>query len=218
MKFIIDKSFLDSRKPTTFVSFMTYRGLENSNLELDRINLLIDGSILVKLSNLFSRKRYFNYHFDLSGFGYLKLREAIDIGVPVVIFGGSESEAQIAQEFLNKCFTTDLIVVKDGFQSLEKFRRDATFYHNHLVVLSVGSPLQEEVALELTERGKFFGIFTSGGFISQTARNKGNYYPRYIRFMNLRFLYRSIKEKGHLKRIFRNLGSFMPMLRDILNS
>jgi len=87
-----------------------------------------------------------------------------------------------------------------------------------LVVLSIGSPLQEIVAMELSERGEFYGIFTSGGFVSQTARNKGLYYPNIVKVLNLRFVYRSIKEPGHIKRIFLNINSVIPMLREIIKS
>lgn len=218
MKFILDKDNLDTAKPTTFVSFLTYKGLRKSGLNLKQMNLLIDGSFLVKLCRIVSKRSYNNYHFDLSGFGYSRLKSAIDDNVQVYLFGGTEVESKVAQDVLNKLFETNLIIVKDGYHSVKELRCNPWHYQNSMIVLSIGSPLQEIVALELAEAGNFHAIFTSGGFVSQTARKKGSYYPNLIKILNMRFLYRSVMEAGHMRRILRNLQSLMPMFRDILRS
>ena len=60
--------------------------------------------------------------------------------------------------------------------------------------------MQEQFLLMVKNTG-FKGIgFTCGGFIHQTANDEIDYYPAWINRMNLRFLYRMIKEKHTRKR------------------
>ena len=62
------------------------------------------------------------------------------------------------------------------------------------IVIGMGAVKQEEVANTLVENGFKGKIYTCGGFIHQTAMNGGEYYPAWIDKLNLRFVYRMVKE------------------------
>ena len=68
------------------------------------------------------------------------------------------------------------------------------------LIIGMGALMQEQFLLMVKNTG-FKGIgFTCGGFIHQTANDEIDYYPAWINRMNLRFLYRMIKEKHTRKR------------------
>lgn len=75
------------------------------------------------------------------------------------------------------------------------------------VIVGMGSPLQEQFALDLKEAGFQGIVFTCGGFLHQTA-NGINYYPDWINRYNLRAFYRLYKEKGLFKRLYNVLIEF----------
>ncbi|WP_281988330.1 WecB/TagA/CpsF family glycosyltransferase [Aquimarina aggregata] len=68
------------------------------------------------------------------------------------------------------------------------------------VIVGLGTPKQEEFALKIKSDCSQSLIFNCGAFISQTANNGVEYYPKYINRLNLRWMYRIHKEKGLLKR------------------
>jgi N-acetylglucosaminyldiphosphoundecaprenol N-acetyl-beta-D-mannosaminyltransferase len=69
------------------------------------------------------------------------------------------------------------------------------------VILGLGSPKQELVGEKLAEL-MVPRVYTCGAFISQTAQQNGTeYYPFVFKFLNLRWLYRALREKGHHKRL-----------------
>lgn len=68
------------------------------------------------------------------------------------------------------------------------------------VVCGMGAVNQENFLVKLKEYG-FQGIaFTCGGFITQTSKNSIMYYPKLFDLLNLRFVYRMIREKHTRKR------------------
>jgi N-acetylglucosaminyldiphosphoundecaprenol N-acetyl-beta-D-mannosaminyltransferase len=63
-----------------------------------------------------------------------------------------------------------------------------------IVIVGMGAIAQERFLLGLKQAGFSGKGFTCGGFIHQTASNKIDYYPRWVDKLNLRFLYRMLKE------------------------
>ena len=62
-------------------------------------------------------------------------------------------------------------------------------------IIGMGSPLQEQFALDLKKSGYNGVVFTCGGFLHQTARGI-KYYPEWVNKYNLRAFYRLFHEKG----------------------
>lgn len=121
----------------------------------------------------------------------------------LLFIGGTDLEAKLANEkFLEiEGFpqTAKVVggycdgkIVKNYFEELNRAQ---------VIVLSLGSPLQEQVGHEikmLFPKNKI--LFTSGAFISQSSKNL-NYYPEIVNTLNLRFVYRFLKEKHTRKRL-----------------
>lgn len=75
------------------------------------------------------------------------------------------------------------------------------------VIVGMGSPLQEQYAVDLKESGFNGIVFTCGGFLHQTA-NDINYYPKWINKYNLRAFYRLFHERGLWGRLYNVLIEF----------
>ncbi len=74
-------------------------------------------------------------------------------------------------------------------------------------IIGMGSPLQEQFALDLKDAGYKGIAFTCGGFLHQTA-SKMNYYPEWVNKYNLRAIYRLFHEKGLWSRLYNVLIEF----------
>jgi N-acetylglucosaminyldiphosphoundecaprenol N-acetyl-beta-D-mannosaminyltransferase len=76
------------------------------------------------------------------------------------------------------------------------------------VICGMGAGSQESFLIKLKENG-FRGVaFTCGGFITQTSKNSIMYYPKFFDLLNLRFVYRMIREKHTRKRYLRAFFCF----------
>ena len=75
------------------------------------------------------------------------------------------------------------------------------------VVIGMGSPIQEQFAIDLKAAGYNGIVFTCGGFFHQTKENI-NYYPNWINKYNLRAFYRLYREHGLFKRLYNVLVEF----------
>lgn len=74
-------------------------------------------------------------------------------------------------------------------------------------IIGMGSPLQEQFALDLKNAGFKGVVFTCGGFLHQTAE-RIHYYPKWINKYNLRAFYRLFHEKGMWGRLYNVLIEF----------
>ena len=72
-------------------------------------------------------------------------------------------------------------------------------------IIGMGSPLQEQFALDLKNAGYKGIVFTCGGFLHQSASDI-NYYP--VNKYNLRAFYRLFHEKGLWCRLYNVLIEF----------
>ena len=68
------------------------------------------------------------------------------------------------------------------------------------LIVGMGIVMQETFLVKVKKANVDCIGFTCGGFVHQTAYNEIQYYPKWIDWMNLRFLYRMYKEKHTRKR------------------
>ena len=69
-----------------------------------------------------------------------------------------------------------------------------------VVIIGMGAPLQDFMAVSLKEAGFIGSVYTCGGFIHQAA-GKLNFWPDWANKYNLRWFYRYFCEKGTIKRL-----------------
>lgn len=75
------------------------------------------------------------------------------------------------------------------------------------VIVGMGSPIQEQFAIDLKESGFSGIVFTCGGFIHQSAQEL-NFFPVWVNRFHLRAFYRLTKERGLFKRLYNVLIQF----------
>lgn len=126
---------------------------------------------------------------------------ALENNRSVGFIGGKPGVAEQATSIIQQKFS-DLHIVAcfSGYeQDPDKALRYFTDNRTELVICGMGAPLQERFLIRLVANG-WQGIgMTCGGFLDQTTLSV-TYYPAWIDRLNLRFLYRLIKEPRRLWR------------------
>lgn len=149
-----------------------------------------------------------NISFDNSSFAPILLNFCLTNNKSILFIGASEIE--------NKNF---IFHIKSKYKNLNctglngylDFNFYDIFLNNNkfdIIVLGLGSPLQENMALKLFNKHKNIKFITCGGYIRQ-ASNGLNYFPNYINLLRIRFLYRFFKEPHVFKRTLINYSIFI---------
>jgi len=84
-------------------------------------------------------------------------------------------------------------------QDPEQARKHFTENQTDLVVCGMGAPLQERFLIQLVSTGWQGVGVTCGGFLDQTTKGAA-YFPDWVDRLNIRFLYRLVKEPRRLWR------------------
>lgn len=77
-----------------------------------------------------------------------------------------------------------------------------------IILIGMGAPLQDKFAIYIKEQGFKGTVYTCGGFFHQTVKTI-NYYPHWINKLNLRALYRMIREPYVIKRVLKYYPLFV---------
>lgn len=204
MNFLNSLEERDVKKPTTFVSILTIKKLIDCGMNLDGFNLYVDGNTLSLLYKIKYGKKINRYNFDMSGIALEILNNFSKEG-PILFYGGTQSDADSAQEKLRSIFPKNQsnIIVINGYEKTEYMLDQIEILNPICIILSLGSSYQEVFSLELKNKfGSRFQIFTSGAFITQLAKSKEReYYPNWAITLNIRWIYRCFRERGHINRI-----------------
>ena len=119
----------------------------------------------------------------------------------LLIIGGTKEESIKFQALLTKNYPSINIHCENGYKSRSLYQRIVLEKGPDFVLLGLGTPLQEEVGILISETDSKSKIITCGGYISQSSRtDRLDYFPRYISKLKLHFLYRFLMEKHVLKR------------------
>lgn len=123
-----------------------------------------------------------------------------DTGRSVCIVGGRPNVAENAiakmkTEYLNVKYLGS----QDGFLPFDQLVGWVMAKQPDVLIIGMGAPIQEKLLLRLRQSG-FQGIgITCGGFLDQYL-DKAEYYPQFVDRLNIRFLYRLIREPKRLAR------------------
>lgn len=164
------------------------------------------------------------YSFDFSSIADGVFEHAQRNGISVALLGGTEEEITSARDYLrNRYLELCIAWSRNGYfrdaDLLDGGRTEAlddlVASGAGIVIIGMGTPLQEEVAVALKQRmltrqidtqGAQM-IFTCGGFISQTAKG-GDYYPEIFKKTGLRWVYRAFHERHVRQRLMRDYPRF----------
>lgn len=190
---------------TTFLNPYSYR-VARQRQEIFRgfDTIHYDGIALVLLMRLAGVKAS-RRSFDMTSLAPQVLTAAAQDGRRIYFVGSEPGVPERAVARLQERFA-DLQVagVRHGFFAGEAER--AAFIEElvrlapDIVVVGMGTPLQEKLLLDLTEAGWRGEGYTCGGFLHQTAKGGTQYYPPWMDRMNLRWLYRIFDEPKLIKR------------------
>jgi UDP-N-acetyl-D-mannosaminuronic acid transferase (WecB/TagA/CpsF family) len=122
----------------------------------------------------------------------------------LLFVGGSEREALLFNDIISTRFSLQgRIFTESGFsEDLElKIQSAIENYKPTHLILGLGAPLQERLALLFDRRYPDMDIRTCGGFITQTAISRGDFYPNWVQNLGVRWLYRFFVQPKVIYRI-----------------
>ena len=189
--FLNPVSYLDARRDVAMFN------------QLDGV--FADGSLLVAAIRLVYGKKVLRRSFDMTSLASELFAYADTNKSSCYVVASRQEEVEKAVMVLKNSYPhVNFIGYRNGyFLTHEEQNEEAmkvSVMNPDFLIVGMGGLKQEEFMLKVKERG-FHGIgFTCGGFIHQTARNKMDYYPTWMNYLNLRFIYRMIKEKHTRKR------------------
>jgi exopolysaccharide biosynthesis WecB/TagA/CpsF family protein len=77
-----------------------------------------------------------------------------------------------------------------------------------VVIIGMGAPMQDEMAVLLKRAGFVGSVYTCGGFIHQTQDTMVSF-PTWTNKLGLRWLYRLFTQKGMVKRLIETYPKFV---------
>ncbi len=199
------QTFLLADRINTFVNPYSYLILRRKPHLLKRMNgIFIDGISMCIWIKLFWGKKIARRSFDMTSVAKDLFNELNENGKSIYFIGSKKKEIEQAIEVINQSYPNlNISGFRDGYikNSNEKnqFIEEVLKLRPDYLIIGMGTPKQEEFAIEVREKGYTGIIFTCGGFLHQTAQGI-NYYPDWVNKYNLRGFYRQYKEKGIIKR------------------
>lgn len=204
--FPIKDVFAQKGRIYTFLNPVSYlSALDNKKLFASFDGIFADGSILVAAIKLVYGKTVTRRSFDMTSLAPELLEYAEKNGKSVYIVASRQEQAEKAVAIFRERYPKlDVAGYRNGYFSTdEEQATEASHIVNvnpDFLIVGMGVLMQERFLLKVKDAG-YNGIgFTCGGFIHQTAKDEIDYYPVWADKLNLRFVYRMIKEKHTRKR------------------
>ena len=197
----------DENKIITFLnpySYLVYR--RNINLFTKYDFLLSDGIVLVKILKLFKIVNTLRLSFDMTSLANMVFNLAEKNNYTTYLIGSELKAIEMAQKKISNKFP-DLKIL--GYRSgyfINKYEMENAIevivnLNPKLVIVGMGSGLQEKFLIELRNNGWKGSGFTCGNFYYQVSK-KLHYYPYLFDKFNLRAFYRMFKEPKLIFRYF----------------
>lgn len=209
----------------TFLNPYSYYVARNHPQIFEEFNSIhIDGGLLVKVLKSFTgAKSLKRESFDMTSLAEPVFERCSDENLSVFLIGAKEAEIERAVDVFAQGYPElDICGYRNGFfessaareSAIDSIRRQ----NPDVVIVGMGTPLQEQFLLDLRSSG-WNGIgYTCGGFFHQTGSGKLEYYPRWVNRLHLRWLYRMYDEPKLIKRYFTYYPLFFALfIVDFLN-
>jgi N-acetylglucosaminyldiphosphoundecaprenol N-acetyl-beta-D-mannosaminyltransferase len=190
----------------TFLNPVSYlEAVKNRDLYANFDGIFVDGKFLAVAIGLLYHKRVKRCSFDMTSlapklFSYSELH---DKSIYIVAGQQEEIDCTIAR-FTEHYPKLKIVGARNGYfdsdQAIDSEIQKIVKMNPSFVICGMGAIKQENFLLRLKLSGYKGIAFTCGGFISQTSKSNFVYYPRVFDFLDLRFVYRMIKEKHTRKR------------------
>lgn len=174
--------------------------------------LYVDGMLMCKLINLLWNRKIPRLSFDMAGMAVDLFARLNNNDETIYLIGAKQESLEATVKQIKITYPNIHIAgFRNGYfllpEDREKEIARIVELNPDFVIIGMGSPLQEQFAIDLKKAGYKGIAFTCGGFLHQTA-NRINYYPEWINKYNLRAFYRLTHEKGMFKRLYNVLIQF----------
>lgn len=187
----------------TFVNPYSYLILRKMGFLNDIDNIMIDGGLFVMLYNILLSKNERRVSFDMTSLAPDVFKQAEDNGQTVYFIGSKEEEISAALNVIKlKYQNLNVIKYRNGYFSKNQWKEEIDIVaelNPDVVIVGMGTPIQETFLIDLRKKGWGGTGFTCGGFLHQTAQGI-QYYPEWIDKLNLRWMYRIYDEPKLIKR------------------
>jgi exopolysaccharide biosynthesis WecB/TagA/CpsF family protein len=197
-KSMMDYSFLN---PASFGDYVNRSG--------DNLNYFIDGSLLANVLSFLLGKKIVRVSFDYTSIADIVFKKAEKNKERIYIIGGDSYEIEnFIKKVSEKYSDLNVVGYKHGFVGKENWddiSNEIIKKKTDLVIVGMGSVLQEQFQMLLRSQG-FSGVsFSCGGFIRQISGSENEiYYPKWMNELGLRWLYRMMHEPHTIKRYLIN--------------
>ncbi|EPJ5820627.1 WecB/TagA/CpsF family glycosyltransferase [Pluralibacter gergoviae] len=193
------------KKIVTFLNCYSYLFFrKKANIYKDFDSIYCDGIILQKLVRTIGVNTQ-RVSFDMTSLAPVLFDFAEKGNYTIAIVGSEESNLDAAINNIQKRYPKlNFIEKRSGFFAneveRESYIKKLTCLKPDIVIVGMGTPLQDFFLTDLKKEGWEGLGYTCGGFIHQTASKGVKYYPKFIDKYNLRWLYRIYDEPKLLKR------------------
>ena len=162
-----------------------------------------DAVLPLYLNKLFNAKPFSRFSFDMSSVAPYIMGYAVEKKKSIYLLGADDSSINKFVENIRFDYPQlNIIGFHNGYISSCKSEVFTEIIQKQpdLVIIGMGTPLQDSTSVELRQFGYKGAIDTSGGFFHQRASNL-YYFPKWVNRLNIRALYRIVQEPYVLKRI-----------------
>jgi len=162
-----------------------------------------DGAAPIKLNRFLGKPKSVRISFDMSSLAGKVLSELASNGRGLYVLGTKQEYLEQFLSVIQEEFKGINIVGSHNGYIKDKEKEvinDIMKSGAELVIIGMGAPLQDVMAISLKEAGFIGSVYTCGGFIHQAA-GKLNFWPDWANKYNLRWFYRYFCEKGTIKRL-----------------
>ena len=198
---------IDARSHATLITFINNYSFDllakeswaNSKIDL----IFIDGIFLVRLLQRVLGLRCFRASFDRTSLAPIVFSICERKRLRVALIGAKPDVIDLALSNIRSDHPElNVVYLHHGY--FTDSERSATLdalveAHPDLVVIGMGTPLQERFLVDLKTRNWHGVGLTCGGFFEQSAE-RYSYYPTWVDRANLRWAYRLYREPGRLWR------------------
>lgn len=197
----------------TFVNPYAYTYIRKKTGLFDQFDyIFVDGMLLANFVTLFYGTKIKRNSFDMTGLAPECFSYAINQGKTLYFVGDTEFAINNAVKIIKQHYPEIKIIgSRNGFfkdeMDEDSFIKELADINPDIVIVGMGLFRQENFLVKLKKSGWNGLGFTCGGFFHQVTK-KIDYYPSIINKLNLRWVYRFIKEPSVRWRLLRIIFLF----------
>ena len=170
-----------------------------------------DGMGPIKLNKICGHPKSLRLSFDVSTMAGPVFRDMIRRGESLYVLGAKAGEIEKSVATIKKSFDGIKIAgfhhgyIKDCKNEIvEEIKASGA----KIVIIGMGAPMQDEMAVLLKRAGFVGTVYTCGGFIHQT-QNTIIAFPEWTNKFGLRWFYRLFTQDGMVKRLIETYPKFV---------